>query len=403
MRSRQPTLTRRRFLQLGAGLAAMALLQACTTPEFMVPVAMPIDAPLPSNADRAATAYGAQQARLWRGQAVKNDTNGLYLEQAPAGLTGPAYAYLWPLSQALAADMDVLLLPWASADDRAITQRLMGEGLRRYWDGKAYQSAIMPPRGLGGDRYYDDNAWIGLDLVRAYRMLGDKSTLDYAAEVFAYLVSGWDNDQNDVSPGGIFWVQADWNRDRTTASNAPTVELGLRLYQITGQDYYLTWARRIYDWLNAALLSPEGLYYDKINRAGAVDNGRSAANQGTMIGAHVLFYEITHDRAYVQRANDILQTALELYAQVGLSEQRPFNAILLRNLLYLSRVDATHLERGRRALQDYADQAWRNNRTLANLFAFPPTAGFTNLVDQSALVQIQALLACPPEKYNQLL
>ncbi len=395
------TMSRRRFLQFGAIAAGAALLQSCSAPHLMAPAPMPTNIPLPSNIARAAIAYAAQQSNMYRSQAIPGDTSVAYMEQVPQGLASP-YAFLWPLSQALAGVLDMLMLPNARADDTALARRLVDEGLGLYWDGTAYQSAVMPPLGRGGDRYYDDNAWIGLDLTRAHRILGDSAALIYASKVFQYLVSGWDDNADHPSPGGIYWVEAGWNRDRTTASNAPVAELGLRLYQATKDLFYLNWARRIYDWMNYALMDDQGLYWDRIDGQGSIDTGTSAANQGTMIGAGVMLYGLTHDPTYLDRARATARAALRLYEQIGLSVQTAFNAIFLRNLLFLSTVDATQLPATRQLLQNYADRAWRENRTVANLFAFPPTAGMTNLVDQAAMVQIHACLACDPQKYDQL-
>jgi hypothetical protein len=395
------TMTRRRFLQLGAIAAGVALVQGCSAPHLMAPAPMPTDAAPPSNIARAAIAYAAQQAHMYRAQAIPGDTSGLYLEQVPLGIASP-YAFLWPFSQALAGALDILTLPNASPYDTNLARHLVGDALLHYWDGTAYQSAAMPPFGRGGDRYYDDNAWVGLDLARAYRILGDTASLNYAGKVFQYLVSGWDDNADQPAPGGIFWVEAGWNRDRATASNAPVAELGLRLYQATKDAFYLNWARRIYDWMNSSLMDEQGLYWDRIDGQGSIDTGTSAANQGTMIGAGVMFYGLTHDPTYLDRAKATARAAIRLYERIGLSVQTSFNAIFLRNLLFLSTVDATYLPAARQLLQNYADHCWRENRTVANLFAFPATAGITNLVDQAAMVQLHACLACDPEKYDQL-
>src|SRR5437764_1304422 len=91
-------------------------------------------------------------------------------------------------------------------------------------------------------------AWIGLNLVRAYRLTGDAAALSRAQSVFAFIEGGWDSNPAHPDPGGVFWTQASWSRDRNTVSNAPSAELGLRLYQLTGQQAYFDWAQRMYAW-----------------------------------------------------------------------------------------------------------------------------------------------------------
>jgi len=149
------------------------------------------------------------------------------------------YSYHWPFTRAYAGTLDLYGLgavPLADAQDRLLV------GLPHYWDGGAgaYYSYVG-----SGDKFYDDNAWTGFNLLRANRLTGDSGVLERAKAVFKFIDAGWDSARNHPAPGGVFWVQATWNRDRNTVSNAPSAELGLRLYQsttrtITDQKTYLT-------------------------------------------------------------------------------------------------------------------------------------------------------------------
>ena len=80
----------------------------------------------------------------------------------------------------LNADIDV---------DAAVAARL--KALERYWDpsggSAAYSSDVRGAR-LGGDRYYDDNAWVGLALVQLERMRPGSGYLDRADELFRFAV-----------------------------------------------------------------------------------------------------------------------------------------------------------------------------------------------------------------------
>lgn len=184
--------------------------------------------PATSNADRAVAAYNAMQKYF------ATDHN-LYHETFPS--QGNPYSYHWPFSQAMAGTLDMMGLPRAGSSYQGDVQKRL-TGLAYYWDGQAnppgYDSYVLSPLGQGGDKYYDDNDWTGLNSIQLYRMNGDSSALDRAKKVFDLAVSGWGANASP-DPGGVYWVQASWNRDRGTVSNATGAEVGLHLYLLTGK------------------------------------------------------------------------------------------------------------------------------------------------------------------------
>ena len=353
------------------------------------------------NMQRAAASYDAMQKYLY-----VSDVN-LYQEQYPRAADDNTYSYVWPFSQAFAATnymAGIRKIGDQYKDD--VQERLAG--LAHYYSSSGrspnqaiepnypspagYDSYVDPPYGNGGDKFYDDNDWLGLDLVHWYLMSGDQSALDKARQVFTLEVSGWDKDPSHPCPGGVFWTQAPWSQDRNTVSNAPTAKLGLYLYQITGDRYYFDWAKRMYDWVNKCMLAPNGLYWDNIKLSGDIDKTQWSYNQGTMIGAGVLFYELTGDRTYLKHAEAIADKALEYYGRYNRLYSQPsyFNAIFFRNLLLLQDVD--HNNHYRKAMQAYADKVWDTYRDPdTGLFRFD-TNKPVQLLEQAAMVQIYALL-----------
>jgi hypothetical protein len=280
-------------------------------------------------------------------------------------------------------------------------------GLQLYWNDTTtppgYDSYVRPPLGGGGDKFYDDNEWIGLELVQRYRMTGDQAALARARQIFELVVYGWDTDPTHPCPGGSFWTQAPWSQDRNTVSNGPGAELGLQLYELTAgsteKAHYLEWSTKMYDWVNGCLLAPNGLYWDHINLAGDIDKTQWSYNQGTMIGANALFYRITGDHVYLDRANAIADAALAYYGAAGrlYKQDPPFNAIFFKNLLLLDSVD--HNPRFRQAMQAYADEVWTSLRDPATgLFEFDGSQP-VKLLFQSAMVQIYATLAWDARDY----
>jgi rhamnogalacturonyl hydrolase YesR len=246
--------------------------------------------------------------------------------------------------------------------------------------------------------FYDDNEWVGLEKVQRYLQTGDRAALARAEEIFALVGSGWDANPSHAAPGGVFWTQASWSHDRNTVSNMPGAELGLRLYQITGERSYLDSAMRFYDWTNTYLQSPSGLYWDHLDLQGTVEKTIWSYNQGVPVGVNVLLYQATHDREYLRRAERIAEAAYTYYVTQGrLFSQPPFfNSIFFKNLLLLESVSGS--QKYTQAMTAYADQVWSTMRDPeTNLVHFNANGG-TEVIQQAAIAQIYAVLAWPPAK-----
>ncbi len=353
------------------------------------------------NMERAVAAYTAMQTYFYQ-----RDGSRLYLEQYPRAADDRPYSYEWPFSQAFAATIDLLALPGRAGLRYRDDVRDRARGQERYWDTTGttglpgYDAYPHPPYGHGDDLFYDDNEWVALQQIRLYRLTGDQGALDRAKEIFRLVVSGWDTDPSHPAPGGVFWTQEPSNHDRNTVSTMPAAALGLRLYQITADRYYLDWARRMYEWTNKYLLAPNGLYWDRINLAGTIEKTQWSYNQGVPVGVNALFYQVTGNATYLRRAEATARTALDFYGAGDRLYGQPafFNAIFFKNLLLLQSV--THDPLYARATQAYADRVWtdyRDRRT--DLFRFDP-AKPTTLLDQAAMIQIYTILAWDPSDYT---
>lgn len=369
------------------------------------------------NAQRALAAYQAMQAHFYA-----RDGTSLYHE-APRGEGAKAYAALWPFTRALAATLDLegverALLPGFNSH-RAMVDRLAGLG--HYWDAQgkpaAYDSGVTPPHGPGGDKYYDDNAWVGLALVQHDRLRSVASSRKRAEDLFAFALTGWDSNRSHPSPGGLFWVKQGTGRGLTdhtrhTISNGPNAELGFHLHELTGSsafdgDARHVGARNMYEWVNAALdgsrataAPATGLYFDNLRLDGKVDKTVWTYNQGVMIGANVLQHRLTGRAQYLARAEAIARKTMKRFAGKYSTQPEQFNAILFRNLLLLHHATAdTALKQSVVAvISAYADRAWGTQRDSNGLF---PKGG-PKLVKHAAMVQIFALLAWAPGRYDRL-
>jgi hypothetical protein len=356
---------------------------------------------------------------------------GRYRRDGRRHLPGTA-AHLWPFARALVATLDLAgvtpdLIEGFDAD-AAIGQRL--RTLERYWDPSseppAYASDV-PGTPFGGDLYYDDNAWVGLALIGLERMRPGRGRLDRAAQLFAFAAAGWDDNPDSPHPGGVFWVQQGRgtgrkNHDRNTVSNAPNAQLGLHLAELgalTSTAPRRPGAQDMYDWVNATLDAGRdrnrpgtGLFWDKLRGDGTVDRALWSYNQGSMIGVNVLLARRGGDEApgYLERAEAIAANALAHYAETGFERQpAAFNAIFFRNLLLLHSETSDPRLRGEilDALRAYVDGAWAQRRDDSDRFHFPAGGGAGGggggtLLDQSAMVQLLALLAWDPAAYRNL-
>jgi hypothetical protein len=351
---------------------------------------------LRGNAARALLAYQAMQRYYYL------PGSGLY--------SGEPFSYLWPFSQAFAVTVSMAQIPHMPiSSGRELRARLVG--LATYFDRNnsgapegiytstlaAFDGTVAPPAGPGGTKYYDDNDWIGMELVRAYKLTRDRSVLASAEAVMAFEMAGWDTDPEHACPGGIPFTNAANNTDRNTVTTAPAAQLGVQLYRTTRNVAYLQFAQKAYEWVRRCLLTNQGLYADHINAKGVVEPTLWSYNQGSMIGAGALLYQATRNGAYLYEARQTARAALAYFTPERLGSEIPFfPAVYFRNIIYLDSI--THDPPGKKLAQLYVDYAWQHLRLKNNLFVAgsPPSA---QLLVQASIAQIYALLASTPSTY----
>jgi hypothetical protein len=314
----------------------------------------------------------------------------------PGRVSAPAA--LWPLSQVIAAGLHVHRL---DAQDGPVL------GLFGVLEGHRQTSR----RGAGGylafpgqrPLYYDDNAWVGLDQVQA-ELVGlpapttaTDSWLVPAAETFAVVAAGQDRD------GAVRWNDVA-DSPCNTCATAPAIELALRLAS-TGpegatRDALVGFARRADEALTRALRRDDDLYADHVTRGGAVDHSLWSYNQGTPVGADVLWYRLTGEPRWLDRAMATARAALGHFDADGLWRQPPaFVGVFLRNLLALhaARPVPGLLD----ALDGYLERAWTTGRDgRSGRFGGGGMGRYDDggVIDHAAFVQLLAL-RCWPEAW----
>lgn len=311
-----------------------------------------------------------------------------------------SYAYLWPFSGTLSAANalfegtgDTAYLHWV--DSRILP------GLREYYDDSrqpaAYASYI---RAKGhSDRFYDDNIWLGIDFAELYLHSGNRTYLDKATEIWAFIASG----QDTLLGGGVYWCEQK-KESKNACSNAPAAVFALRLFEATGDSVYFRQGEEWYEWTKKWLQDPDdGLYWDNVNLHGKIDKRKYPYNSGQMLQAAVLLHRVTGDPRYLADARQIARSGYHFFfedftdtdGKVRKLLKRSNNwfiAVMLRGYVELFGVDGnrTYLD----AFAESLDYAWEHARSTEGLFSQewkrvkPESRRW--LLDQAAMAEMYA-------------
>mgnify|MGYP003042548731 CR=1 FL=1 len=246
-----------------------------------------------------------------------------------------------------------------------------------------YDSYVV--REGGGDRFYDDNQWIGLAYMDAYRRNGNKKLLQHSEEIYRFQMSGFDT----AAGGGLYWKEHDLTT-KNTCSNGPGVLLALQLFQATKKQSYLDTALLLYEWTKKKLLAPEAVYYDAIKiPALTIDKRRYTYNTGTMLQSAVLLYKATNKKKYLEEAQSLAAGSLAYFYKDGrFPGNYWFNAVLLRGYeeLYTVDGDKTYIN----AFIADTDRIFKSELDDRQLVG---TRRLKRLIDQAGLLEITARLA----------
>lgn len=369
----------------------------------------------PAYASEALATYQALQQNLYQPQ----DGLGVYLcDSGPCTGTN-LVGTLWPFTNAFAATNYVAAVGGVDHKDVSGDVAARQSGLSAYYDPDetnpegqpqppAYTALAQPPLGTGSSAFYDDNAWVGLDEMYAYGATGNQTYLQHAEDIFSFVWSGWDTSTTGPCPGGVYWEDVA-DSPRNTVSNGPNAELGLlidqAIYQATGQwdSSYLNEATQMYDWAQSCLENSNYMYNDHINPDGTINTALWSYNQGTMIGAGALLYQVTGEQKYLTQAEQTASASLSYYGADNRLDGQPdvFNVIMFRNLFYLSQLPGTQAQQIAAAAvtmaASYAQTAWTQDRQADGLISDPDPNGGEAPVNQTApMAELYALLAGAP-------
>ena len=86
----------------------------------------------------------------------------LFRENYPPQPKDLTFSYLWPCIGMLSATNAMLGLAGTDRSYLPLLGNLLA-GIEKYWKAPGYESYVV--HGGGGQRYYDDNAWLGIEFV----------------------------------------------------------------------------------------------------------------------------------------------------------------------------------------------------------------------------------------------
>jgi hypothetical protein len=190
-----------------------------------------------------------------------------------------------------------------SAAHRARVDRF-GRASERYWN--PYLNGYAPYPGdryRGAEAWFDDNGWLGVAFVQAYRATGEPRYLRDAQRAFSFIAAnGW-----DAADGGGMW----WNTEHPYhAGEALAADslLGMLLYGIDHQRFQLEQARMFIDWGNSHDIGFHGLYLSGGPGSTVIDYV-----EGPLIYAQYLLCQATGQNGYCTHAAEQAKSMTEIY------------------------------------------------------------------------------------------
>ncbi|WP_074760048.1 glycoside hydrolase family 76 protein [Xylanibacter ruminicola] len=267
----------------------------------------------------------------------------------------------------------------------------------------------------GDQNVYDDQQWIIRELLRSWRVTGERKYLDKAEYLTAYVLDGWDWSLDDKENawgnevGGITWGPSYCSKH--ACSNAPFIsplvwlaayyqdkndKITYRIIKKDGKrqditakkaDYYLMMARKIYEWQQYNLRDADGVYLDMVGANNTIryeiidgvkyrrsNPGTGAVgtkytyNSGTMVSGGVDIYALTHDQRFLDDTRKLYSDTFSYfpkknskgnwdYAYTDFS--RWFDDVLLRGWISAGSIGIDTKE-GVATFQTNLDYAWDN-------------------------------------------
>ena len=332
-----------RFKRYRTGLSALAVAAG------MLPFAPAAHAVAAQGGDtavqRADIAMQALVTRYWQAD------NNLFYNNYPFPQSASNYWWEANAVNALAEGVQLHLKTDCARYIQLIYQRIAADG-----------SAVTA--------FFDDENWMGLGMLHAYRATGNKQYLQVAQMLFTDIYThGWQKKE-----GGVIWNRIG-STYRNTPANAPAALLGASLYAVTKNRTDLTEAEQIYHWQWTNLVSRTGMVWDGL-QGNQLSKAQYAYNYGTVIGASLRLWQDTHQKDYLLHAQLVAKRSIAVFTKppsllltpTGQGDGGLFKGIYVRYLSWMANYFPQQTIY-RRLLLANAQNVWLHDRTPQNLFA----------------------------------
>ena len=259
-------------------------------------------------------------------------------------------------------------------------------------------------RNGGGDRFYDDNAIIGIELVEAYHLLQDPKYLDWCAQIIRFYQAGIDNTMGKA----LWWCESNINQPGNENSNKPACANGyatwflMKYYEVCPQsekEDVLELAKTLYRWLYDNLRDTDNLYWNSKGADGVINTTKWTYNSGAMIAGGVRLYKATGEQRYLNEAKATAQASYDYFVRSrnGIPLCYPthdpwFTIQMIKSYIELEQYDKTFTKKCMEVFISNLDNAWQNGRNTNGLFYEDWTGVNKNPDrDKSLLMQAAAL------------
>ncbi len=199
--------------------------------------------------------------------------------------------------------VDALEIAAPSAAHRAQVDRF-AHASERYWNPYLNGYAPYPDdRYRGAEAWFDDNGWLGVAFVQAYKATGESRYLRDAQRAFDFAATqGWDG----AAGGGMWWnTDHPYHAGEALAANSL---LGMLLYGIDHQRYQLDEVRMFIDWGNAHDIGFHGLYLSGGPGSTVIDYV-----EAPLIYAQYLLCRATGQSDYCTHSEEQARSMTEIY------------------------------------------------------------------------------------------
>jgi hypothetical protein len=233
-------------------------------------------------------------------------------------------------------------------------------------------------------KYYDDQLWWALTLIKVYEVTGDTDALD-KAQLLVNSVANQGAQNMCHGSGGIYWDVA--KTQVGSIANTLLITAAGRLYLVTGDKNYKNIANKTWQWLQqSGLIGLDHTLADNypINskqQCGALVNWHFTYNNGMLLGAVSTLELINHQKNFRLFADNMARKALYDYTKGGVIEEIctntygcaedafMFKGIFVYNLALYTKLGAIDVHGIRQRLA-YNYHIIQNRQGLAQLDAF---------------------------------